>query len=120
MLSSDGWHLLFTCHIHLTSTSPHHIAHATCNIHLPRAPRRHPPLPSTHTHTHSSPLLFPIDHTDCIQVSETTYELLQSHTFKPTGGVEVKGKGLMNTYLWIPSEHPDEQYQSIKEEAQVG
>lgn len=28
----------------------------------------------------------------CIQVSETTRELLTSHTFTPTGGVEVKGK----------------------------
>ena len=28
----------------------------------------------------------------CIQVSETTQALLSSYTFRPTGGIEVKGK----------------------------
>ncbi|KAG1653710.1 hypothetical protein FOA52_004270 [Chlamydomonas sp. UWO 241] len=54
----------------------------------------------------------------CIQVSEVTHELLSSHTFNPTGGVEVKGKGLMETYLWVPEAHPEEEYQSITEQAQ--
>ncbi|KAF5842601.1 hypothetical protein DUNSADRAFT_6451 [Dunaliella salina] len=38
-----------------------------------------------------------------IHVSETTHELLQhSELWEPTGGVEVKGKGLMQTFLWVP------------------
>ncbi|GLC47647.1 hypothetical protein PLESTB_000011200 [Pleodorina starrii] len=40
-----------------------------------------------------------------IHASETTFRRLsackQAH-FKPTGGIEVKGKGLMQTYLWTP------------------
>ncbi|GFH16300.1 guanylyl and adenylyl cyclase family member, partial [Haematococcus lacustris] len=37
-----------------------------------------------------------------IQVSQTTYELLRDprpSRWLPTGGVEVKGKGLMHTFL---------------------
>eukprot|EP00798_Chlamydomonas_sp_ICE-L_P028018 gene28018-31118_t len=40
----------------------------------------------------------------CVQVSEVTHSLLDSQ-FHPTGGVEVKGKGMMQTYIWYP---PDE------------
>ena len=39
----------------------------------------------------------------CIQVSESTYAMLdedQQSLFEATGGVEVKGKGLMPTYIW--------------------
>lgn len=28
-------------------------------------------------------------------------------------------QGLMDTYLWIPEEHPEQQYISLKEKAQV-
>ncbi|KAG2433540.1 hypothetical protein HYH02_012657 [Chlamydomonas schloesseri] len=40
----------------------------------------------------------------CIHVSESTYELLRDDVdgWVPTGGIEVKGKGRMNTYLWAP------------------
>ncbi|GAX78698.1 hypothetical protein CEUSTIGMA_g6136.t1 [Chlamydomonas eustigma] len=34
----------------------------------------------------------------CIHVTEDTHNLLTPYTFKPTGGVDVKGKGLMNTF----------------------
>ena len=43
----------------------------------------------------------------CIQVSESTYTMLdedQRSLFEATGGVEVKGKGLMPTYIYQPSE----------------
>eukprot|EP00955_Chlamydomonas_euryale_P030259 318854-Chlamydomonas_euryale.AAC.2 len=43
----------------------------------------------------------------CIHVSETTYELLtpswRPH-FCPRGGVQVKGKGLMASYMFAPDE----------------
>ena len=36
-----------------------------------------------------------------IQVSESTWQLLKHvDQWTSTGGVEVKGKGMMNTYLW--------------------
>lgn len=35
-----------------------------------------------------------------------------------TGGINVKGKGLMKTYLWNPSEHPEEAYVSSQEHQQ--
>lgn len=35
-----------------------------------------------------------------IQVSEATHALLPHEVWEATGGVEVKGKGLMQTYLW--------------------
>lgn len=56
----------------------------------------------------------------CIQCSCTTYKLIEggAHTFDYTGGVEVKGKGMMDTYLWIPEKHPDEHYESVQEHAQ--
>ncbi|GLI71393.1 hypothetical protein VaNZ11_016590 [Volvox africanus] len=38
----------------------------------------------------------------CIHVSEATRSLLGKEDWVPTGGIEVKGKGLMNTYLWTP------------------
>ncbi|KAF5837935.1 hypothetical protein DUNSADRAFT_3656 [Dunaliella salina] len=38
-----------------------------------------------------------------IHVSETTQKLLSTtECWESTGGVEVKGKGLMQTYLWVP------------------
>jgi hypothetical protein len=43
----------------------------------------------------------------CIQVSESTYAMLeedQRSLFEATGGVEVKGKGLMATYIYQPTE----------------
>ena len=37
----------------------------------------------------------------CIQVSEATWQLLRGQErWRPTGGVEVKGKGRMDTYIW--------------------
>ena len=53
----------------------------------------------------------------CIQVSSVTRELLGNHTFTPTGGVEVKGKGMMETFLWDPDQHPEQQYGSVQEQA---
>ncbi|KAG1654220.1 hypothetical protein FOA52_006964 [Chlamydomonas sp. UWO 241] len=43
----------------------------------------------------------------CIQVSKVTYALLpppDARLFRATNGIEVKGKGLMNTFLYEPSE----------------
>jgi len=37
-----------------------------------------------------------------IHVSEVTRKLLSHEEWEPTGGVEVKGKGKMESYLWIP------------------
>uniref|UniRef100_A0A7S3VNZ9 Guanylate cyclase domain-containing protein n=1 Tax=Dunaliella tertiolecta TaxID=3047 RepID=A0A7S3VNZ9_DUNTE len=37
-----------------------------------------------------------------IHVSETTHQLLPHEAWESTGGVEVKGKGQMQTYLWVP------------------
>ncbi|GAX84156.1 hypothetical protein CEUSTIGMA_g11579.t1 [Chlamydomonas eustigma] len=54
----------------------------------------------------------------CIQVTEHTRQLLQNHTFEDTGGVEIKGKGFMHTYLWDPALHPEEQYASPDEQVQ--
>uniref|UniRef100_A0A7S3VPL3 Guanylate cyclase domain-containing protein n=2 Tax=Dunaliella tertiolecta TaxID=3047 RepID=A0A7S3VPL3_DUNTE len=45
----------------------------------------------------------------CIQISQATHTLLPNHPFTPTGGVEVKGKGRMLTFLWSPEvDHPGE------------
>ncbi|GFR41994.1 hypothetical protein Agub_g2807 [Astrephomene gubernaculifera] len=38
----------------------------------------------------------------CIHVSAATREILQDESWEPTGGVQVKGKGLMETFRWIP------------------
>ena len=38
----------------------------------------------------------------CIHVSETFAHLLPKERWESTGGVEVKGKGLMNTFLYVP------------------
>ena len=36
-----------------------------------------------------------------IQISDSTWALVKDHdAWKPTGGIEVKGKGRMDTYLW--------------------
>ena len=53
----------------------------------------------------------------CIQVSSATHELLTGHTFTPSGGIEVKGKGLMETFIWNPEDHPEEQFGSVREQA---
>ncbi|GIM06901.1 hypothetical protein Vretimale_11130 [Volvox reticuliferus] len=38
-----------------------------------------------------------------IHVSEDTYDMLRHEPgWQPTGGIEVKGKGLMRTHLWTP------------------
>ncbi|GIL63946.1 hypothetical protein Vafri_17865 [Volvox africanus] len=44
----------------------------------------------------------------CIHVSEATRNLLGGEDWVPTGGIEVKGKGLMNTYLWTPPNQKSE------------
>ncbi|KXZ45898.1 hypothetical protein GPECTOR_49g482 [Gonium pectorale] len=38
----------------------------------------------------------------CIHASETAQALLRKDDWVPTGGIEVKGKGRMNTFLWAP------------------
>ncbi|GIL88993.1 hypothetical protein Vretimale_16290 [Volvox reticuliferus] len=38
----------------------------------------------------------------CIHASEAARALLRNEAWVPTGGIEVKGKGSMNTYLWAP------------------
>mmetsp|Transcript_10724 Transcript_10724/g.29421 ORF Transcript_10724/g.29421 Transcript_10724/m.29421 type:complete len:219 (+) Transcript_10724:176-832(+) len=41
-----------------------------------------------------------------IHVSETTQKLLSHETWEGTGGVEVKGKGQMQTFFWSPLQPP--------------
>ncbi|KXZ51758.1 hypothetical protein GPECTOR_11g202 [Gonium pectorale] len=41
-----------------------------------------------------------------IHASQATYELLRHEAWAPTGGLEVKGKGRMQTYLWSPEGSP--------------
>ncbi|GLI67458.1 hypothetical protein VaNZ11_011655 [Volvox africanus] len=41
----------------------------------------------------------------CIHASEAVRRLLSHESWVPMGNTEVKGKGLMNTYLWVPPEH---------------
>ncbi|MEW5307599.1 MAG: hypothetical protein WDW36_009981 [Sanguina aurantia] len=42
-------------------------------------------------------------HPGSIHISAATHALLKdSNEWRPTGGVQVKGKGLMNTYVWVP------------------
>ena len=38
----------------------------------------------------------------CIQVSDITMKLLEGEALEYTGGVDVKGKGKMDTYVWTP------------------
>ena len=45
--------------------------------------------------------------TGCIQVSSSTWALLQGEPLvgemlEHSGGINVKGKGMMDTYLWAP------------------
>ncbi|KAG1681192.1 hypothetical protein FOA52_015635 [Chlamydomonas sp. UWO 241] len=43
----------------------------------------------------------------CIHISEATYALLEGAAracFRPTGGVQVKGKGLMHSYSYCPAD----------------
>ncbi|GLC68082.1 hypothetical protein PLESTF_000644100 [Pleodorina starrii] len=42
-----------------------------------------------------------------IHASESAYALLKSEAWEATGGIEVKGKGLMQTYLWRPQHEED-------------
>jgi hypothetical protein len=53
----------------------------------------------------------------CIQVSAATHALLESHSFEPTGGVEIKGKGIMETFLWDPAVHPEQHYMHPADQA---
>ncbi|KXZ53574.1 hypothetical protein GPECTOR_6g491 [Gonium pectorale] len=41
-----------------------------------------------------------------IHASEATHALLRAEAWTPTGGLEVKGKGRMQTYLWFPEYCP--------------
>ena len=41
-------------------------------------------------------------HAGCIQVSDVTHKLLEGEALEYTGGVDVKGKGRMDTYVWTP------------------
>ncbi len=52
--------------------------------------------------THRTAVYFLVFAPGCIQVSEVTHALLPNHPFTATGGVEVKGKGLMQTYILDP------------------
>ena len=45
----------------------------------------------------------------CIHVSAATHALLPNEAWRPTGGVQVKGKGLMETYVWAGEEDDDTQ-----------
>ncbi|KAG1663702.1 hypothetical protein FOA52_013270 [Chlamydomonas sp. UWO 241] len=65
----------------------------------------------------------------CIQVSATTYALMdeeQRTAVRASGGVEVKGKGLMETYVWDPSladlelTHEDREVMSDDEDDEDG
>ena len=38
----------------------------------------------------------------CIQVSQATRDLLRDDAFEPTGGVPIKGKGVLMTHVWRP------------------
>ncbi len=53
----------------------------------------------------------------CIQVSAATHALLESHSFEPTGGVEIKGKGIMETFLWDSAVHPEQHYMQPSDQA---
>eukprot|EP00798_Chlamydomonas_sp_ICE-L_P028570 gene28570-31730_t len=44
----------------------------------------------------------------CVHVSETFGVLLPLEDWESTGGVEVKGKGLMQTRLWVPNSERDD------------
>ncbi|GIL88989.1 hypothetical protein Vretifemale_16900 [Volvox reticuliferus] len=45
----------------------------------------------------------------CIHASEAARALLRNEVWVPTGRIEVKGKGLMNTFLWAPPESDSHQ-----------
>ncbi|GLI68380.1 hypothetical protein VaNZ11_012708 [Volvox africanus] len=38
-----------------------------------------------------------------IHASESAFSLLKSEAWEPTGGIEIKGKGLMQTFVWRPT-----------------
>ncbi|GIL52104.1 hypothetical protein Vafri_8045 [Volvox africanus] len=56
--------------------------------------------PSVGTNSYSASRMESTGVSGCIHVSESTKNLLGGEDWVPTGGIEVKGKGLMNTYLW--------------------
>ena len=45
----------------------------------------------------------------CIHVSDTFAKLLPKEKWESTGGVQVKGKGLMDTYMWVPKPGEEEE-----------
>ncbi|GLI71358.1 hypothetical protein VaNZ11_016545 [Volvox africanus] len=55
----------------------------------------------------------------CIHVSEATRSLLGKEDWVPTGGIEVKGKGIMNTYLWTPPDKKSGNASAVAVAAQV-
>ncbi|GLI71375.1 hypothetical protein VaNZ11_016565 [Volvox africanus] len=55
----------------------------------------------------------------CIHVSEATRSLLGKEDWVPTGGIEVKGKGLMNTYLWTPPDKKSDNASAVAVAAPV-
>ena len=55
-----------------------------------------------------------------IHVSADTMLLLTEEPFKPTGGVEVKGKGRMETYLWTPMLLAENSHRARRRSAMVG
>ena len=58
-----------------------------------------------------------------IQVSESTWQLLQHvDQWRSTGGIEVKGKGLMSTFYWADPEgrHPQISSDTIVEAGVTG
>ena len=55
-----------------------------------------------------------------IQVSESTWQLLKDvDQWRATGGVEVKGKGIMNTYFWVPDETQDLTTQNQRSDLEI-
>jgi hypothetical protein len=54
----------------------------------------------------------------CIHVSDTFAKLLPKENWESTGGVQVKGKGLMDTFLWVPK--PGDEDDDEDEEAEEG
>ena len=46
----------------------------------------------------------------CVQLSRATKDLVSGHRLWPTGGVDVKGQGVMETFLWIPETAAREDY----------
>ena len=45
-------------------------------------------------------------------VAKQTYAIFSHHCL-------VTGQGKMSTFLWVPEDHPEEQYRNMQEQAQV-